>query len=143
MVYTIGYEGKNIVEFINCLLTNGVNYLIDIRDKPISRKKGFSKTKLSEQCKEHGIVYHHIRELGTPKHLRYEVLEKQDFSLLYDYFEDIFDSRKEEMDLLVSKIQEEVVCLMCFEQDVEKCHRNIITAKLQEITSDKFSIVNL
>ncbi len=45
---TIGYEGKDIQYFIALLKREGITALIDVREKPFSRKKGFSKNKLQE-----------------------------------------------------------------------------------------------
>ena len=43
LLFTIGYEGKNIENFINILLHNDVRRLCDLRKNPLSRKFGFSK----------------------------------------------------------------------------------------------------
>ena len=47
--FTIGYEGRAIDEYMNLLLENHVKVLCDVRKNPISRKRGFSKTALSEE----------------------------------------------------------------------------------------------
>jgi uncharacterized protein (DUF488 family) len=43
---TIGYEGREINEFVKYLKQYNISCLIDIREIPISRKKGFSKSAL-------------------------------------------------------------------------------------------------
>ena len=58
-IYTIGYEGKSIDEFIEELKNQGVKNLIDVRIRAGSRKKGFSKTALSEYLNNAGITYNH------------------------------------------------------------------------------------
>ena len=45
-LYTIGYSGFDIESFIDKLLLNEIECLIDVREIPISRKKGFSKNAL-------------------------------------------------------------------------------------------------
>lgn len=39
-LHTIGYEGSSIDEFLATLAAVGIDLLIDVRDVPISRKKG-------------------------------------------------------------------------------------------------------
>ena len=42
-LFTIGYEGRNIEEFISHLKDFNIPRLIDVRKIPLSRKKGFNK----------------------------------------------------------------------------------------------------
>ena len=43
-MFTIGYEGRDVDEFVSCLMQYKVTRLIDVREIPLSRKKGFSKS---------------------------------------------------------------------------------------------------
>jgi uncharacterized protein (DUF488 family) len=45
-LFTIGYEGRNIDEFVKILQHSHIRRVVDIREIPLSRKRGFSKTKL-------------------------------------------------------------------------------------------------
>src|SRR5687767_2893711 len=67
---TIGYEGLSLREFFDLLSRCKVERLIDVRAVPLSRKKGFSKTPLSEQLARRGIEYTHYPDLGCPKDIR-------------------------------------------------------------------------
>ncbi len=68
--YTIGYEGMTIEAFIASLRAQRIAHLVDIREVALSRKKGFSKTALSEHLERVGIRYSHVRALGCPKPIR-------------------------------------------------------------------------
>jgi hypothetical protein len=46
-LFTIGYEGSSIGDFRATLEAARINLVIDVRDVPISRKPGFSKTALA------------------------------------------------------------------------------------------------
>ena len=46
---TIGYEGKDIQTFIALVKRESITALIDVREKPISRKKVF----LRISCRKH------------------------------------------------------------------------------------------
>jgi len=47
-VFTIGYEGRQPDELIAMLRAHRVDRLIDVRERPSSRRKGFSKSALRD-----------------------------------------------------------------------------------------------
>ena len=63
----VGYEGLTISEYIQVLRDLQVSTLVDVRLNAISRKPGFSKTRLKGYLADAGIQYLHYRELGNPK----------------------------------------------------------------------------
>jgi hypothetical protein len=63
---TIGYEGATVQSFLAALRGAEVQLLVDVRAVASSRRPGFSKTRLSENVREVGIDYLHLRALGTP-----------------------------------------------------------------------------
>ena len=65
-LFTVGYEGSKPSDLFASLQDNGVTLLIDVRDVPISRKPGFSKTSLSQGLDVAGIRYLHLKGLGDP-----------------------------------------------------------------------------
>src|SRR5215212_6382681 len=65
-IFTIGYEGTTVGEFLSALQDAGVERVIDVRAVPNSRRPGFSKTPLRNALAEAGIDYVHLRALGTP-----------------------------------------------------------------------------
>ncbi|MBA2771969.1 MAG: DUF488 domain-containing protein, partial [Sphingomonas sp.] len=56
-IFTIGYEGVTIGEFVVALQRAGVERLIDVRALPLSRRPGFSKTPLRAALNQVGIDY--------------------------------------------------------------------------------------
>src|SRR5262245_4748176 len=66
-LFTVGYEGVKPADLFASLQARGVELLIDVRDVPISRKPGFSKTSLSQGLSATGIEYLHLKGLGDPK----------------------------------------------------------------------------
>ena len=75
LVYTIGYEGKNITQFIERLKLVGIEQLIDVREIALSRKNGFAKTALRKALDDNGIVYKHLPGLGSPSDIRHKLKE--------------------------------------------------------------------
>jgi uncharacterized protein (DUF488 family) len=65
-IFTIGYEGATVAEFLAALRQAGVRRVIDVRALPLSRRPGFSKTPLRGALAEAGIDYVHLKALGTP-----------------------------------------------------------------------------
>jgi len=65
-LFTVGYEGVTIEVFIANLRANNVECVLDVRELPLSRKRGFSKTQLGQALNDADIRHIHLRELGTP-----------------------------------------------------------------------------
>src|SRR5947209_8195011 len=65
-IFTIGYEGTTVAEFIAALRQAGVERVIDVRALPLSRRPGFSKSPLKAALEGEGIEYLHLKALGTP-----------------------------------------------------------------------------
>src|SRR5215467_6381538 len=65
-LYTIGYEKALQQSVLAALAEAGVATLLDVRDRPISRRPGFSKRQLAAAIEEAGMHYVHLAALGTP-----------------------------------------------------------------------------
>jgi uncharacterized protein (DUF488 family) len=65
-LYTIGYEKALQQNVLAALTEGGVATLIDVRDRPISRRPGFSKRQLAAAIEDAGMRYVHLKALGTP-----------------------------------------------------------------------------
>src|SRR5690606_27524254 len=67
MIFTIGYEGAQLPDFLATLENADVKLLVDVREVSVSRRKGFAKTALSQAVAGVGMEYVHLRGLGAPK----------------------------------------------------------------------------
>src|SRR5260221_9524430 len=65
-LFSIGYERAGQADVIATLRAAGVATLIDVRDRPQSRRAGFSKRQLAASVEDAGIAYVHLKALGTP-----------------------------------------------------------------------------
>src|SRR5256885_12967037 len=65
-LYTIGYEKTLLKDVVSTVAAARVATLIDVRDRPISRRPGFSKRQLVAAIEEAGMRYIHLQALGTP-----------------------------------------------------------------------------
>lgn len=69
-LFTLGYDGLTIEAFIARLQTAQVKTVVDVRELPLSRKKGFSKMAFCAALSAHGIAFLHAPALGCPKPIR-------------------------------------------------------------------------
>jgi len=46
-LFTVGYEGRTLPQFVRLLRDQGITRVIDVRERPVSRRKGFSAMPLA------------------------------------------------------------------------------------------------
>jgi uncharacterized protein (DUF488 family) len=130
-LYTIGYEGTDIDQFVATLKVVGVTLLADVRALPLSRKKGFSKNGLRARIEQEGMGYVHLGALGDPKEGRDAARAGR-----FDQFRRIYNQHlaqaepQEGLRELKALVKEHSTCLMCFERDPIECHRLIVASQL-------------
>ena len=143
VLYTIGYEGLDIEQFVSRLKQYNINSLMDVRELPLSRKKGFSKTLLQKRLEEEGLSYFHAKELGSPREIRRKLKEDKDYASFFEefskYLEQNQNTVKEISDYLLGKIY----CLMCFEQSADQCHRSIVAENFVTLQNNRFQVVHI
>ena len=109
------------------LTAAGVATLIDVRDRPISRRPGFSKSQLAAAVEEAGLRYVHLRALGTPPEGRLANRRRE-----WDRFWGIVEARLAgpEAELALREAADLAragpSCLLCYEADWRICHRRRI-----------------
>ena len=69
-LYTVGYESCDIEDFTEFLRKHKIRQVADLRKNPVSRKKGFSKSRLAENLALKKIDYLHLAALGVPREWR-------------------------------------------------------------------------
>lgn len=142
-LYTIGYEGLSVDAFFKALLANRVKTLIDIREAPISRKPGFSKSALSVAAQEYGLAYIHIQALGAPTEVRRGYREDQDWARFVRRYKRHLATQDEAILELAKKVRRKSSCLLCFEADPNRCHRSLVTQRLSEIIGSPLTIIHI
>ncbi len=140
IVFSIGYEGKSLMSFIEILLENNIAQLIDIRENPISRKPGFSKKALRKALSEAGISYKNIKDLGTDKLSRDRYKETGNIKELLKIYEKQLVKKEDYYEILKTLVNFRPSAIMCFEDDHKKCHRQSIEYKL---VNDGFRVEHL
>ena len=130
-IYTIGYEGLSIDEFLMKMINEKIQILIDVRNNPWSMKYGFTKQKLETFCEKINIQYINIPSLGIPSNFRKDLKDKKDYEELLKQYSKHLKNKKEELNYLKDISNRNRIALMCFEKDPEYCHRRIIAQQLE------------
>jgi uncharacterized protein (DUF488 family) len=126
MLYTFGYEGIDISEFLDRLRLAKVKLVLDIRELPLSRKKGFSKRSLESALASAGISYRHLSALGCPKTIRNQYKKDHDWVRYSREFVKYLKSQTAALDEVTTLAGTSSVCLVCFEANHLLCHRSLV-----------------
>jgi uncharacterized protein (DUF488 family) len=125
-----GYEGFPTVDDLReALLAAGVERLIDVRDLPQSRRRGFSRRALEAALADAGIVYEHRRELGNPAEIR-AIYRSGDAAAGRAAYRTRLLERPWALDGLADAAAERPTAMLCLEADQARCHRDVIAEEL-------------
>lgn len=124
-LFTIGYEGITLEAYLNKLIKNGINALLDVRKNAMSMKYGFNKSQLINACEGVGITYLHFSEVGIKSSKRKELNSQDDYDRLFeDYKQTVLPNTGNTQDDIAEVIKEyKRVALTCFEAESCQCHR--------------------
>ncbi|HEX6842542.1 MAG TPA: DUF488 domain-containing protein [Stellaceae bacterium] len=130
---TIGYEKASLAEVLAALKAAGIATLIDVRDRPQSRRAGFSKRQLQAAIEDAGMRYLHLKALGTPPEGR-EANHRREWERFWRIVDDKLATAEAELALQqVARVAAEAPsCLLCYEGDWRICHRRRVAEILVE-----------
>jgi uncharacterized protein (DUF488 family) len=126
-IFTIGYEGTTVPEFVSALLDAKVERVIDVRALPLSRRPGFSKTSLKGALEEAGIDYLHLKALGTPAEGRAAARAGRHSDLERSYAGQLeLPEAMAQSAQMLELAREKPSALLCMEREPEHCHRTLL-----------------
>ena len=130
-IWTIGYEKAAQSDVIAALTRAGITTVLDVRDRPQSRRAGFSKSSLAASLLAAGIGYVHLKPLGTPKEGRvaHHSGDQATFWRIVDE-QLATEAAGEALEEVAVRAAAERCCLLCYEADWRHCHRARIVEKL-------------
>jgi len=140
---SLGYQGSNPGEFFSVLKDNNIKILVDVRENPVSRKKGFSKNALKKASEENGIEYIHFSSLGSRRDIRKEYRSNNNWVWFSEQYKKYLVSQTDEIMKLSELIFENNCCLMCFETDYKLCHRSLLIDHLLKDLDESINIKHL
>lgn len=132
-LYTVGYEKALLRNVVAALTAAGITTLLDVRDRPISRRPGFSKRQLAAAVEEAGMRYFHLQALGTPPEGRLAGRRRE-----WDRFWGIVEEKlaRPEAGLALQEAADIAraapSCLLCYEADWQICHRRRVAEILAQ-----------
>jgi uncharacterized protein (DUF488 family) len=126
-IFTIGYEGATVGEFLAALRQAGVRQVIDVRALPLSRRPGFSKSPLRAVLEEAGIGYVHLKALGTPAEGRAAARAGRhaDMARIYAGQLELPEAMAQGAQM-IALASERPSALLCFEREPAHCHRKLL-----------------
>lgn len=145
VLYTIGYEGVSLEEYMNKLIRNSIAVLVDVRKNPLSMKYGFSKSLLKKFCESVGIEYVHFPEVGIDSDQRQELNNQQDYDVLFkaykkDNLTATSDAQAKILDLLQTRGR---IALTCFEANICQCHRKPLSEAIAAMPGFNFDLKHI
>ena len=142
-LYTIGYQGVSQAALLQTLVFHDVQTLLDIRERPQSRKPGLSKTALGQAAAGFGIRYAHLGALGTPREVRYRRKRDHDAKAFREGYLAYLATQDEAMATLVARADRERCCLLCYEADAQECHRLFVAERAARMSGGALTPVHL
>jgi uncharacterized protein (DUF488 family) len=129
-LYTIGYGGRHPQHFVTLLTQANIELVCDVRAEPRRAYRGmytFNPDKgsgpLPRLLAQASIAYKWFPELGNPERWDPEIRA----------FEQLMAQEAERrLQRLRACVQALRACLLCAEQEAQRCHRRIITTYLTD-----------
>ncbi|WP_028330480.1 DUF488 family protein [Brachyspira alvinipulli] len=137
MLFTIGYEGITLEEYINKLIKNNIKLVIDVRKNAVSMKYGFSKYTLKKWLNNINIEYEHIPELGIESEKREELKNQKDYDELFNDYKNttLINNFKHVVYIFNKFLKHKRIALTCFEALPIQCHRSIVRDAITNLDS--------
>ena len=131
MLYTIGYQGKTIDEFMGLLWENEVNILVDVRHSRNSKLPDYGKA-IEKHCVDYNIKYIHLQELGNTPTLRRMFKPEKANSYPFYLSYKLHVEKSKDLQVLKDIVENtySMPCLMCMESNPDHCHRSALVKVL-------------
>ncbi len=144
-LFTIGYEGLSLEQYLNKLLVADVKVLCDVRKNSFSMKYGFNKSQLQMACEGVGIQFLHIPEVGIVSDKRKELNSQKDYDELFeDYKATVLTQTLDQQQEILALIKRyDRVAITCFEADICQCHRKYLGEELIKSAGKNVSLIHL
>ncbi len=140
---TCGYQGLKPEQLFDLLMSNHVRAIVDLRELPLSRKPGFSKSALAVSASKHDLEYIHIPALGCPRDIRHDYRADHDWARYTRRYLSHLKTQSDAVQRLAHLVQQENCCLLCFEDDPNFCHRSFVAQQVATLVSKPLTVRHL
>lgn len=141
-LFTIGYEAATPDDLVASLRAEGIEHVVDVRELPLSRRRGFSKSRLAATLAAGGISYEHVRALGNPKPYRDRYKSGDVVGGAQKYRAHLHNGSAAPLTELAHSLASRRTCLLCVEKSHEVCHRAVIAGAIAELLP-RLTVVHL
>jgi uncharacterized protein (DUF488 family) len=144
-LFTIGYEGISLEEYLNRLIRNDIKILVDVRNNPLSMKYGFCKSQLKRFCENLEIQYVHFPEVGIQSEQRQELNTQADYDRLFaDYrIYNITKTQTTQYVILDLLKNHQRIALTCFEANICQCHRKHLAEAIANLPGFNYELKHI
>jgi uncharacterized protein (DUF488 family) len=127
-LYTLGFQGRPLAEFISTLRRAGVDALIDIRLRNTSQLVGYTKRDdLAYLLREgFGIAYEHRPDLAPLAEILDAYRRDRDWAAYEQSFIPLLAARQAEIVGQEILARYHAACLACTEAEPAQCHRRLV-----------------
>ena len=145
ILFTIGYEGISLEEYLVRLLKNNVKVLVDVRSNPLSMKYGFSKSQLKRYCENLDIQYLHFPEVGILSEQRQGLNTQKDYDKLFISYRNLnLAKTTTTQNKLLSLLNlHKRIALTCFESDINQCHRKHLAESIEALPGFNYEVKHI
>lgn len=128
ILYTIGYKGRSLAQFMEPMRRAGVDAVIDVRLLNTSHLAGYTKRDTLAYMLPEGfhMAYEHHPELAPSPAIREAYLEDEDWTAYEATFLPLLDERS------ALQVGRQILgrcrapCLLCAEPTADHCHRRLV-----------------
>lgn len=131
-LYTLGYQGLSLAEYVRILREAHVGLVLDVRDHAWSQRPEFVKSTLRNELARVGVDYVHAPFVGNPARIRKRARSAAECLRKYRAY---IEAEGQAIQTLNQIITEAItsgrwVCLTCYERNSSNCHREILVELL-------------
>jgi uncharacterized protein (DUF488 family) len=144
-LFTIGYEGISLEEYLNRLIRNNVKVLVDVRNNPMSMKYGFNKSQLKRFCENLGLQYVHLPEVGIQAEQRQQLNKQSDYDKLFEVYRknNLSKTINTQTEILHLLEKHKRIALTCFEANICQCHRKHLAEAIEKLPGFKYAVKHI
>ena len=145
VLFTIGYEGISLENYLVRLLKNDVKILVDVRNNALSMKYGFSKSQLKKYCESLDIKYVHFPQVGIQSDQRQELNTQTDYDKLFTSYRknNLSKTTDTQTDILNLLKEHKRIALTCFEANICQCHRKHLAEAIEKLPAFEYEVKHI
>lgn len=130
-LFTIGYQGRSLENYLRCLYEQSIKLLVDIRFNSHSMKIEFSGAHLQKAAALLDIEYLHIPSLGISHEYRNRFKDKEELFTFYQ--KEILPQKSQEISQVFKLLDKHKrIALTCYEAEPKDCHRYYLSQAMSK-----------